>query len=40
MPGDSIARRAPLNASDGKTFYSQGPEGYTDYPVLAEQEAA
>lgn len=31
---------APLNASDMKTWFSQGPEGYTDYPALAEQEAA
>ena len=26
---------APLNAWDSKTFYTQGPEGYTDYPVMA-----
>ena len=25
---------APLNPSDPKTWYSQGPEGYTDYPAL------
>jgi 2,4-dienoyl-CoA reductase-like NADH-dependent reductase (Old Yellow Enzyme family) len=25
---------APLNSSDYKTWYSQGPEGYTDYPAL------
>lgn len=25
---------AALNAPDMKTFYSAGPEGYTDYPVL------
>ena len=31
---------APLNAWDSATFYSQGREGYTDYPRLAEQEAA
>jgi N-ethylmaleimide reductase len=27
---------APLNAPDFATFYSAGPEGYTDYPALAE----
>lgn len=25
---------APLNAPDPSTFYSPGPKGYTDYPVL------
>ncbi|MBV0932931.1 alkene reductase [Marinobacterium weihaiense] len=25
---------APLNAADPKTFYSQGAEGYNDYPTL------
>jgi 2,4-dienoyl-CoA reductase-like NADH-dependent reductase (Old Yellow Enzyme family) len=25
---------APLNAWDAKTFYTQGAEGYTDYPAL------
>jgi len=25
---------APLNAPDPATFYSSGPEGYTDYPAL------
>jgi len=30
---------APLNASDMKTWFSQGPEGYTDYPSLERQEA-
>lgn len=25
---------APLNRSDPKTWYSQGPQGYTDYPAL------
>jgi 2,4-dienoyl-CoA reductase-like NADH-dependent reductase (Old Yellow Enzyme family) len=37
---ERIADAAPLNAPDVRTFYSQGPEGYTDYPALAEQEAA
>ena len=27
---------ADLNVPDGKTFYSQGPEGYVNYPRLAE----
>ena len=30
---------APLNADDMATWYSKGPEGYTDYPAL-ETEAA
>ena len=30
---------ADLNVWDVKTFYSQGAEGYTDYPLLAEQGA-
>ena len=29
-----------LNPWDVRTFYSQGPEGYTDYPRASEQEAA
>ncbi|MBF0625619.1 MAG: alkene reductase [Magnetococcales bacterium] len=28
-----IKAKAPLNAPDPTTFYSPGPEGYTDYPV-------
>ena len=35
-----IATGAPLNPGDPGTFYSGGAEGYTDYPVLTEQEAA
>jgi 2,4-dienoyl-CoA reductase-like NADH-dependent reductase (Old Yellow Enzyme family) len=31
---------APLNGANVKTFYSQGPEGYLDYPTLQEQQAA
>jgi N-ethylmaleimide reductase len=32
---------AALNAPDGKTFYTQGPEGYVDYPTLQDgREAA
>ncbi len=28
---------APLNAPDPTTFYTPGPKGYTDYPVLSKQ---
>lgn len=31
-----FALRAPLNAWNSATFYGTGPEGYTDYPALAE----
>lgn len=31
---------APLNDSNPKTWYSQGAEGYTDYPALSDAEAA
>lgn len=31
-----FAKGAPLNDPDPKTFYSHGPEGYIDYPALAE----
>ena len=31
---------ASLNDADKDTFYTQGPEGYTDYPTLREQVAA
>jgi len=34
-----FALNAPLNPWNTKTFYSDGPDGYTDYPVL-EQAAA
>jgi len=30
-----LEREAPLNAPDASTFFSPGPKGYTDYPVLA-----
>jgi 2,4-dienoyl-CoA reductase-like NADH-dependent reductase (Old Yellow Enzyme family) len=30
-----IALNAPLNAWNSATFYSAGPEGYTDYPAVA-----
>jgi N-ethylmaleimide reductase len=29
-----IAAKAPLNAPNPTRFYSPGPEGYTDYPVM------
>ena len=31
---ERLRTRAPLNESDPKTWYSQGPEGYVDYPAL------
>ena len=31
---------AALTEADPATFYSNGPEGYTDYPMRTEQEAA
>ena len=31
---------APLNKPDPSTFYGEGPEGYTDYPSLAQQPTA
>ena len=33
---ERIARKAPLNRDDVQTWYSQGPEGYVDYPRLGE----
>ena len=35
-----IRNQAPLNRWDVATFYTQGREGYTDYPLLEEQQAA
>ena len=35
-----FALGAPLNAWNADTFYSDGPGGYTDYPVLEEKAAA
>ena len=35
-----IATDAPLNPGDPSTFYAGGAQGYVDYPVLGEQEAA
>ncbi|HTQ84075.1 MAG TPA: alkene reductase, partial [Pseudolabrys sp.] len=37
---DLVARfknGAALNAPDMNTFYTPGPKGYTDYPVLAAE---
>ena len=34
---DRIAKGAALSEWDSKTFYTQGAEGYTDYPPLGEQ---
>ena len=31
---ERLSRDAALNAANPKTFYSAGPEGYTDYPTL------
>jgi N-ethylmaleimide reductase len=31
-----FAAGAPLNAPDRETFYSDGPQGYVDYPVLGQ----
>ena len=31
-----FVRRAALNVPDAETFYTPGPAGYTDYPVLAQ----
>ncbi|SFU93710.1 2,4-dienoyl-CoA reductase [Methylobacterium sp. 174MFSha1.1] len=33
---ERIAKGAPLNKDNYKTWYSQGPEGYTDYPTLSQ----
>jgi 2,4-dienoyl-CoA reductase-like NADH-dependent reductase (Old Yellow Enzyme family) len=32
-----ISAHTELNEPDGKTFYTQGPEGYTDYPTLEDE---
>ncbi|HVF94829.1 MAG TPA: alkene reductase [Sphingomonas sp.] len=37
---ERLRRDAPLNPSNPRTWYSQGPEGYVDYPALEEQQAA
>lgn len=35
-----LAQGAPLNKDEQKTWYSQGPEGYIDYPTLTAAKAA
>lgn len=35
-----LRRGLPLAEPDFRTFYSEGPEGYTDYPFSGEQVAA
>ena len=37
---DRLRDGAPLTQAQMATFYSQGAEGYTDYPTLAEEKAA
>ncbi|MFN3796461.1 MAG: alkene reductase, partial [Sphingobium yanoikuyae] len=37
---DRLREGAPLTPAQMATFYSQGTEGYTDYPTLAEEKAA
>ena len=37
---DRLRLGAELNEPDVATFYSSGPEGYVDYPTLAEAGAA
>lgn len=36
---ERFKNRAELAPADFKTFYSQGPEGYTDYPAMGEVAA-
>ncbi|RZJ78806.1 MAG: alkene reductase, partial [Brevundimonas sp.] len=31
---ERLRRDAPLNKPNPATFYTQGPEGYVDYPAL------
>jgi len=33
---ERFRRRAPLNAQKPESFYGQGPQGYIDYPTLAD----
>ncbi|GJE45021.1 alkene reductase [Methylobacterium soli] len=37
---ERLAEDAPLNKDVQTTWYSQGPEGYVDYPTLSEFKAA
>ncbi|WP_320669617.1 alkene reductase [Patulibacter defluvii] len=36
---DRWAADAPITRADSKLFYSDGPEGYVDYPTLAQERA-
>ena len=36
---ERIARGLPFAKDDMKTWYSQGPEGYVDYPTLSQKAA-
>ena len=36
---ERLRHKAPFNAPDFATFYSQGPQGYVDYPTLTAQPA-
>jgi len=36
---ERIAQGLPFAKDDMKTWYSQGPEGYVDYPTAAKQAA-
>jgi N-ethylmaleimide reductase len=33
---ERIRRNAPLNPANRATFYTEGAEGYIDYPALAD----
>ena len=37
---ERFAKGAPLTPDVAQTWYSRGPEGYTDYPTLAQTRAA
>jgi 2,4-dienoyl-CoA reductase-like NADH-dependent reductase (Old Yellow Enzyme family) len=39
-PARTAAHRCAVEQSDMKTWYSQGPEGYIDYPTLEETARA
>ena len=37
---ERFRRAAPLNADEMATWYTQGAEGYTDYPALEDEAEA
>lgn len=37
---ERFRRGTDLNPPDFATFYTLGPEGYTDYPALADESSA